>query len=301
MTIKFKDNGMIWQTELPLSLVRRGKVRDIYEIGKDRLLIITTDRLSAFDVVLPNPIPFKGQVLNQISRFWFDYFKDIVANHLDVCYKEVLSKEILEKHGAQLKGRTVLVKRAEPLSIECVVRGYVAGSGWKDYQKTGMICGHVLPKGLKQCTKLQEPIFTPATKATVGHDENIDFNRAVSIVGREIAEKVRDLSIQIYLKGREYAEKRGILIADTKFEFGILDGKLILIDEVLTPDSSRFWPKDGYEEGHDQPSLDKQIVRDFLEKSGWGKTPPGPALPQDIVEKTSLAYQDVYTRLTENY
>jgi len=286
------------ETKLPLPLIARGKVRDIYSVGEKQLLLITTDRLSAFDVVLPNPIPFKGQVLNQISRFWFDYFKDLVPNHLDVCYKEVLPKDILEKHGAELKGRTMLVKRAKPLAIECVVRGYVTGSGWKDYQKTGQICGHTLPKNLKQCAKLEEPIFTPATKATVGHDENIDFKQAASIVGKEIAEKARDLSIQIYLKGREYAATKGILIADTKFEFGILDGKLILIDEVLTPDSSRFWPKDNYEEGRDQSSFDKQIVRNYLLDIKWNQKPPAPTLPNDIVEKTSEAYRDVYKRLT---
>ncbi len=286
------------ETKLPLPLVARGKVRDIYAVGDDQLLLITTDRLSAFDVVLPNPIPFKGQVLNQISRFWFDYFKDLVPNHLGPCYKEVLPKEIIEKHGPELKGRTMLVKRAKPLAIECVVRGYVTGSGWKDYQKTGQVCGHTLPKNLKQCAKLEEPIFTPATKATVGHDENIDFKRAVDIVGKEIAEKARDLSIQIYLKGREFAATKGILIADTKFEFGILDGKLILIDEVLTPDSSRFWPKDTYQEGHDQPSYDKQIVRNYLLDIKWNQKPPAPTLPDDIVEKTSEAYRDVYKRLT---
>ena len=286
------------ETKLPLPLIARGKVRDIYAVGDKQLLLITTDRLSAFDVVLPNPIPFKGQVLNQISRFWFDYFKDLAPNHLDACYKEVLPKEMVEKYGLELKGRTMLVNRAKPLAIECVVRGYVTGSGWKDYQKTGQICGHVLPKNLKQCAKLSEPIFTPATKATVGHDENIDFKQAANIVGKEIAEKARDLSIQIYLKGREYAATKGILIADTKFEFGILDGKLILIDEVLTPDSSRFWPKDGYEEGHDQPSFDKQIVRNYLLDIKWNQKPPAPTLPDDIVEKTSAAYQDVYKRLT---
>ena len=286
------------ETNLPLPLVGRGKVRDIYAVGDDRLLIITTDRLSAFDVVLPKPIPFKGQVLNQISKFWFDRFKSTVPNHVDACYKDVLAQDIVEKHRAELKGRTILVKRAKPLAIECVVRGYVTGSGWKDYQKTGAICGHALPKGLKQCAKLEKPIFTPATKATVGHDENIDFKRAAEIVGQKVAERVRDISIDLYLKGRAYAETKGILIADTKFEFGLLGDQLILIDEVLTPDSSRFWPKDGYEEGHDQPSFDKQIVRNYLLELQWDQKPPAPVLPEDIVNKTSAAYRDVFQRLT---
>ncbi len=295
-----KDNvATVKETNLPLPLIGRGKVRDIYAIGSDQLLIVTTDRLSAFDVVLPNPIPLKGRVLNQISLFWFDFFKNIVPNHAgDQCYKEALPREVVEKFGSQLKGRTVLVKRAKPLPVECVVRGYITGSGWKDYLKTGMVCGHKLPKGLKQCQKLEEPLFTPATKATVGHDENIDFDHVVNLIGKDLAGKVRDLSIQIYLKGREYAEEKGILIADTKFEFGLLDDKLILIDEVLTPDSSRFWPKEGFAEGHDQPSFDKQIVRNYLLELGWNQKPPAPVLPDDIVEKTSAAYRGVYRRLT---
>ena len=286
------------ETKLPLSVIGRGKVRDIYEADKNHLLLITTDRLSAFDIVLPNPIPYKGAVLNQVSLFWFDYFKDLVPNHLDGCYKEHLPKDIVEKYKSDLKGRTMYVKRAKPLSVECVVRGYLAGSGWKDYLATGKICGHALPKGLKQCERLPEPIFTPATKESSGHDINIDFDETVKREGKAVAEKIRDLSIKIYLKGREYAEKKGIIIADTKFVFGILDGEIILIDEVLTPDSSRFWPKDSYEPGKDQPSFDKQIVRNYLLEIKWNQKPPAPMLPDDIVEKTSAAYRDVFKRLT---
>lgn len=290
----------IWETKLPLPMIGRGKVRDIYAVGKDKLLIVTTDRLSAFDVILPNPIPFKGKVLTQISLFWFDLFASIVPHHLitaDVG-KMGLPKEVMDQYGAQLAGRTMLVKRAKPLPVECVVRGYVAGSGWKDYQKTGAVCGHVLPKNLKQCEKLAKPLFTPATKETKGHDINIDFAEMVKRVGQKTAERIRDISIQLYEKGRDYADARGILIADTKFEFGLLGDQLILIDEVLTPDSSRFWPKDRYEAGHDQPSYDKQIVRNHLLQIQWNQKPPAPNLPEQIVAETSRAYQDVFERLT---
>lgn len=290
----------VMETLLPLPLVNRGKVRDIYAVGKDKLLIITTDRLSAFDVVLPSPIPDKGKVLNQISLFWFKKFRGLVENHVlesDV-RKMGLGREFTASHGATLQGRSVLVKRAQPLAVECVVRGFIAGSGWKDYLKTGKVCGHALPPGLRQCQELAEPLFTPATKATEGHDQNIGFEETVRIVGPAVAKKIRDLSIQIYKAGVKYAKTRGILIADTKFEFGILGKKLILIDEVLTPDSSRFWPKDTYKAGQDQPSLDKQIVRNFLLESGWNQTPPGPVLPKTVVEKTSAAYKDVFRRLT---
>ena len=290
----------VWETKLPLPLVGRGKVRDIYEVGKDKLLIITSDRLSAFDVVLPNPIPFKGKVLNQISVFWFAYFaKKGLKHHLitaDVD-KMGLPPEVIKNHRAELLGRSMLVKRTKPLSVECVVRGYVTGSGWKDYLKTGAVCGHVLPKNLKQCQKLKNPIFTPATKESTGHDINIDFKETVKREGKKTAEKIRDLSIQIYKQGSDYAAKKGILIADTKFEFGILNGEVILIDEVLTPDSSRFWPKAKYEVGHDQPSFDKQIVRNYLLDIKWNQTPPGPELPAEVIKKTSKAYRDVYKRL----
>ena len=289
------------ETSLPLKLVNRGKVRDIYEVGSDKLLIVTTDRLSAFDVVLPQPIPDKGRVLNQISLFWFKKFEKLVPNHILASDIEEMGfeKSFVKEFGKQLKGRSILVKRAKPLPIECVVRGFITGSGWKDYQKTGKVCGHVLPAGLKQCQELAKPLFTPATKAEMGsHDENIDFDGAVKLVGKATAEKARELTILIYKKGVEFAKTKGILIADTKLEFGLLGNKLILIDEVLTPDSSRFWPKKSYKMGQDQPSLDKQIVRNWLLKSGWNQMPPGPVLPPDIAQKTSKAYKDVYKKLT---
>ena len=275
-------------------------MRDIYEVGSDKLLIVTTDRLSAFDVVLPSPIPDKGKVLNQISLFWFKKFEKLLPNHLVASDIEKMGfeKSFVKEFGKQLAGRSILVHRAKPLPIECVARGFIAGSGWKDYQRTGAVCGHALPSGLKQCQELPKPLFTPATKATTGHDLNIDFESAVKLVGRSTAEKVRDLTLLIYKKGVEYAKTRGILIADTKFEFGLLGGKLILIDEVLTPDSSRFWPKKSYKTGQDQPSLDKQIVRNWLLESGWNQMPPGPMLPPDIMRKTSKAYKDVFKRLT---
>ncbi len=290
----------VWETKLPLLLLNRGKVRDIYAVGDNRLLIVTTDRLSAFDVVLPTPIPCKGKVLNQISLFWFEKFRNLVPNHVITAELNHtgFNVDFLNSFTNVLSGRAVLVHRAKPLPIECVVRGFLAGSGWKDYLKTGKVCGHALRPGLKQCEELLEPIFTPATKATVGHDENISFDEAVKLIGKDLAQEVKRLSIQLYKEGVEYAKTRGIIIADTKFEFGLLDDKLILIDEVLTPDSSRFWPQETYKPGQDQPSLDKQIVRDFLEKSGWNKTPPGPVLPQKIAEKTSSAYVGVYERLT---
>ena len=298
MLAKSKDET-VQQTNLPLPLIGRGKVRDIYAIGQDRLLIITSDRLSAFDVVLPDPIPYKGKVLTQISLFWFDFFSKITPHHLITAdiRKMGLASELLEKFGSQLEGRTMLVRRAAPLPVECVVRGYVTGSGWKDYQKTGAVCGHVLPKGLKQCEKLPQPIFTPATKEAVGHDINIDLEETTKRVGQDVADKIQQLSIELYNKGTAYAAERGILIADTKFEFGIIGDDLILIDEALTPDSSRFWPKDSYEPGHDQPSFDKQIVRNYLLELGWNQKPPAPKLPAEVIEKTSQAYCDVYQRL----
>jgi len=290
----------VYQTDLNLPVVGRGKVRDIYAVGTDKLLIVTTDRLSAFDVVLPDPIPNKGRVLNQLTVFWLDYFKNVIPQHLlSVDVKTMgLPAEVISKSGDLLEGRSMLVKRAKPLPIECVVRGYITGSGWKDYLKTGSVCGHQLPAGLKQCEKFPKPIFTPATKAETGHDENIDFETAAKLCGKEIAEKVRELSIMLYERGAEFAKTKGIIIADTKFEFGILDGKLILIDEVLTPDSSRFWPADQYEVGHDQPSFDKQIVRNYLDGLDWNKQAPGPKLPADIALKTGLAYVAAYEKLT---
>ena len=280
--------------------MNRGKVRDIYAVGADKLLIVTSDRLSAFDVVLPTPIPDKGKVLNQISLYWFEKFKQIVPNHILTADADRmgLDPKVLKDFGSSLAGRSILVRRAKPLPVECVVRGFIAGSGWKDYLKTGKVCGHALPKGLVQCQELSEPLFTPATKATVGHDMNISFEETVKLTGDKIAEQVRDLSIKIYKEGVKYAKACNILIADTKFEFGQLNGRLILIDEVLTPDSSRFWPKETYKPGQDQPSLDKQIVRNYLLESGWKQTPPGPELPPRIAEQTSAAYKDVFKRLT---
>lgn len=299
MTAKASEST-VWETKLPLPLVGRGKVRDIYAVGDDKLLLITTDRLSAFDVVLPNPIPFKGKVLTQISIFWFNYFSKLTPHHLITAdiNKMGFDQKFVQEFGSQIEGRSMLVKRTKPLSVECVVRGYVTGSGWKDYQKTGAVCGHKLPAGLKQCEKLAQPIFTPATKESTGHDINIDFEETVKREGRKIAEQIRDLSIKIYQQGAEYASTVGILIADTKFEFGLLGDQLILIDEVLTPDSSRFWPKDKYEVGHDQPSFDKQIVRNYLLDIKWNQQPPGPELPADVIEKTSLAYREAYKVLT---
>ena len=290
----------VWETGLPLPLLNRGKVRDIYGVGQDKLLIVTTDRLSAFDVVLPTPVPDKGKVLNQISLFWFKKFRRLVPNHVLTAELDAmdLPGELAREHGAALEGRSVLVRRAKPLPVECVVRGFIAGSGWKDYQRTGGICGHRLPSGLKQCQELPEPLFTPATKAVEGHDQNIDFGEVIRLVGKGRAVKIRELSIKIFKEGVKFAKTRGILIADTKFEFGILKNKLVLIDEVLTPDSSRFWPKDRYRPGQDQPSFDKQIVRNYLLESGWNQAPPAPVLPPAIVAQTSKAYRDVFRKLT---
>ncbi len=300
MIASSRNQSTVLQTNLPLPVIGRGKVRDIYAIGNDKLLIVTTDRLSAFDVVLPDPIPNKGRVLTQISIFWFNFFKEDLAHHLitgDI-RQMGFDKIFLERFGPELEGRSMLVHRANPLSIECVVRGYITGSGWIDYQKTQSVCGHPLPAGLKQCQKLEAPLFTPATKESSGHDINIDFETAVKREGREAAERARELSMQIYKRGAVFAETKGILIADTKFEFGLRDGKLILIDEVLTPDSSRFWPKAQYQMGRDQPSYDKQIVRNYLLNIGWNKQPPAPVLTPEVVEATSRAYQDVCERLT---
>lgn len=292
----------VFETHLSLPLVSRGKVRDIYAVGEDRLLIVTTDRISAFDVVFDTPIPQKGRVLNQLSAFWFRHFESWMPHHLlEIDPSRMgLPANVLRRDGALLEGRSILVRRAKPFSVECVVRGYLAGSGWKDYQKTARVCGHVLPAGLTQCEKLPQPIFTPATKETTGHDINIDFEATVRRIGRDWAHQLRDLSIRIYEEGRAYADTQGILIADTKFEFGLLDDRIILIDEVLTPDSSRFWPKDRYQWGQDQPSYDKQIIRNYLLELGWNQQPPPPPLPPEIIRKTSLAYQDVYHRLVDS-
>lgn len=290
-------------TEIPgLKLLHRGKVRDIYEVrddkaGLDALLIVTTDRVSAFDVVLPRGIPGRGKLLQEISLFWFDFLKDLVPSHIIETDVSKMPGPI-PKHAATLSGRSMLVGRAKIFPVECVVRGYVAGSGWKDYQKTGAVCGITLPKGLKQSAKLEQPIFTPATKAEQGeHDENISFEQAAEILGRATATKLKDLSIEIYRRGREYAGKRGIILADTKFEFGSLNGEITLCDEVMTPDSSRFWDAAEYREGISPPSYDKQIIRDWLETQPWDKTPPAPVPPDDIVNRALSRYQEVVKRL----
>jgi len=280
-----------------LTLASRGKVRDIYDLG-DELLIVASDRLSAFDVVLPDPIPRKGEVLNRISAFWFDRMEEIIPNHM-ISIDVADYPEAAQPYAEQLKGRSMLVKRAEPVMVECVVRGYIAGSGWKEYRETSSVSGVPLPPGLEKADKLSEPIFTPATKAERGlHDENISFERMRSLIGEDLARALRDFSVEIYLTGSEFAAEKGIIIADTKFEFGLVDGKVILIDEVLTPDSSRFWPRETYQPGQDQESLDKQYVRNYLETLDWDKTPPGPELPGEVVEETSRRYQEIYQRLT---
>jgi phosphoribosylaminoimidazole-succinocarboxamide synthase len=287
--------SVISQTDFPaLKLRGRGKVRDIYELG-DRLLIVATDRLSAFDVVLPTPIPDKGRVLTQLSLFWFDKLADVVPNHI-LSAKNFDGE--LAPYAAALEGRAMLVRKTEPVPIECVVRGYISGSGWKDYQKSGAICGIPLPAGLHESDKLPQPIFTPSTKATTGHDENISFEETVSRVGKPLAERLRDTTLEIYKRAAEHAAARGIIIADTKFEFGLIGDELIWIDEALTPDSSRFWPASQYVPGKAQPSFDKQYVRDYLERIGWNKQPPAPALPPDVVEGTREKYREAYQRIT---
>jgi len=275
----------------------RGKVRDIYGVGDDKMLIVVSDRLSAFDVILPDPIPEKGRVLNEMANFWFGKLGHIVPNQLTGIDPQTVVKGEDEK--AQVKGRSIVVKKLKPLPIEAVVRGYIIGSGWKDYQKTGKVCGIELPKGLQQAQKLPQPIFTPATKAESGHDENISFEEVVKLIGKDIAEKVRDISIRLYKEASEYAVTKGIIIADTKFEFGTdAKGNLVLIDEVLTADSSRFWPADSYKVGISPPSFDKQYVRDYLETLDWDKTPPAPKLPPEVIAKTSKKYQEALERLT---
>ncbi len=288
----------ILQTNIPeAKLLKRGKVRDIYEVD-DKLLIIATDRISAFDVVLPNPIPYKGYVLNQISIFWFNFLKDVVKTHFisdDVDEFPDVFKAVHE----QVAYRSMLVKKAKPLPVECIVRGYISGSAWKEYKKSGSVCGIKLPDGLRESDKLDESIFTPSAKAETGHDENISFDDVVSLIGAELAEKVRELSLKIYTKAERYAREKGIIIADTKFEFGIDEnGEIILIDEVLTPDSSRFWPLSEYTPGKSQPSFDKQYVRDYLESLNWDKNPPAPELPEEVVRKTSEKYLEAYRLLT---
>ena len=303
-------NEPILQLELPgIKKLRSGKVRDIFDLG-DALLLVASDRISAFDVIMPNGIPRKGEVLTQISHFWFEKFASLVPSHLLRRANEPLGVPALAglppAQLADLQRRSMIVKKAKPLAIECIVRGYLSGSGWKEYKQSQTVCGIQLPAGLTESAELPEPIFTPSTKAEAGHDENISFEQAQKIVGTDLATQARDLSLKIYLAGRDYARQRGIIIADTKFEFGLsggdasspTSGKLILIDEVMTPDSSRFWPADQYQPGRGQPSFDKQFVRDYLETLDWNKTPPGPMLPPDVVAKTSAKYLEAYERLT---
>jgi len=289
---------LVLQTDFPdLKLAGRGKVRDIYDLG-EKLLIVTSDRISAFDVIMNEGIPDKGYVLNQISIFWFRQTEDIIPNH-------ILATEVADfpvecrKYAAQLEGRSMLVKKAQPLPVECIVRGYLSGSGWKDYKATGTTSGITLPAGLVESSKLPEPIFTPSTKAELGtHDVNISFDKMAELCGRETAENVRDVTLKIYAKARDIADSKGIIIADTKFEYGVHNGQLIIIDECMTPDSSRFWPKDGYKPGGPQPSFDKQFLRDYLETLDWGKTAPAPPLPAEIVRKTGEKYMEALVRLT---
>jgi phosphoribosylaminoimidazole-succinocarboxamide synthase len=286
------------ESSLPgIELIARGKVRDVYAIGDDKLLMIASDRISAFDCVLGSPIPDKGRVLTQLSLFWFDYLKDLVPNHLITADAGEYPAE-LQPFRDQLEGRSMLVKRAEMVPIECVARGYLSGSGWKEYKADGSVCGIKLPAGLRESDKLPQPIFTPAAKATTGHDENISFEAAASSAGLDVVTRLRDLTLAIYTKASEYAASRGIILADTKFEFGFVGETLTLGDEVLTPDSSRFWPADEYKPGGAQPSFDKQFVRDYLETLTWDKRPPAPSLPSDVVENTSRKYREAYEKLT---
>jgi phosphoribosylaminoimidazole-succinocarboxamide synthase len=290
---------VLYDTVFPdLDLFRQGKVRDIYDLG-DSLLMVATDRLSAFDVILPNPIPGKGRVLTRMSKFWFQQTKSIVANHLITTDVEAFP-ETCHQYRDVLAGRSMLVHKAEPLPVECIIRGYISGSGWNSYQQSQSICGIPLPEGLKESDRLPEPIFTPSTKEEVGaHDENITMEQVEKLVGKDVASRIRDLSLSIYNKGVEIAEARGIIIADTKFEFGLMGGELVLIDEILTPDSSRFWPKDTYRPGGPQKSFDKQYVRDHLLSLKWDKKPPAPVLPEDVVENTRMKYEEALHRLTD--
>ena len=280
-----------------LNLIKRGKVRDIYDLGNE-LLMVATDRISAFDVVMPDPIPEKGKILTGISLFWFDIMKPLLPNHV-ISGNVDDYPESCRPYADVLRGRSMLVKKTEPLPIECIVRGYLSGSGWNDYQASGEVCGIKLPEGLKESAKLPEPVFTPSTKAETGvHDINIDMNEAIKMIGKDVAAKVETLSIEIYKKGADLAQKKGIIIADTKFEFGVLGNELMLIDEILTPDSSRFWPLASYRPGGPQKSYDKQYLRDYLLSISWNKKPPAPALPQDVISNTHNKYREAYRQLT---
>ena len=291
-------DSVLLQTDFPqLEVYASGKVRDVYRLDDDRLLFVATDRISAFDYVLATGIPHKGKVLTQISLFWFDFLRDVVPNHLITADVERYPASLL-KHADQLRGRSMLVTRADMVPVECVVRGYISGSAWKEYKATGAVCGIRLPAGLKESDRLPEPIFTPATKATSGHDENIQFAEMARIVGPELSNQLRDISLTIYTKAAEYARQKGIIIADTKFEFGRTAKGLTLADEVLTPDSSRFWPADKYQSGRAQSSFDKQYVRDYLEEIRWNKQPPAPSLPAEVARRTSEKYLEAYRQLT---
>lgn len=290
-------SDIVTQTDLPLNVLNKGKVRDIYDL-EDNLLIVTTDRISAFDYVLPNSIPLKGVCLTQLSKFWFDYTKDIVKNHL-------ISTELydfpdkLRDYSGYLEHRTMLVKKTKVIPIECIVRGYISGSAWKSYKKDGTVCGIKLPSSLQESEQFDKPLFTPSTKAETGHDINISFEEMKELVGGGVAEQLEEFSLDLYKTASEYARKRGIIIADTKFEFGLLNAEIILIDEVLTPDSSRFWPADNYETGKPQPSFDKQFVRDYLNSTGWDKNSVPPELPDEVIKETQRKYQEAYEKITE--
>jgi len=292
------NHQVLLESNLPgFELLARGKVRDNYAVGNDKLLIVATDRISAFDYVLATPIPDKGRVLTQLSIFWFHFLKDVVPTHFLTANIDEYP-DPLPRYRDQLEGRSMLVRRAKMFDIECVARGYLSGSGWKEYKQTRAVCGVPLPAGLTESAKLPEPIFTPATKAVTGHDENISFERAAEIVGPEPVARLRDLTLGIYRKAADYAETRGLILADTKFEFGYVGEELVLADEVLTPDSSRFWPREGYKPGGAQPSYDKQYVRDYLEEIKWNKQPPAPALPEDVAARTADKYREAYRLLT---
>ncbi|HEU5403710.1 MAG TPA: phosphoribosylaminoimidazolesuccinocarboxamide synthase [Terriglobales bacterium] len=293
-----QSQQVLLKTDFPgLEMYASGKVRDIYSVDDQHLLFVATDRISAFDYVLASGIPDKGRVLTQLSLFWFDFLKNVISNHLETANVDEYPAQV-KKYSSDLRGRSMLVKKADMVQVECVARGYLSGSGWKEYQKTGKVCGISLPSGLRESDKLPEPIFTPATKAATGHDENISFDQMVDIVGREMGEKLRDLTLNIYTKAADYARTRGIIIADTKFEFGQTSKGLILADEVLTPDSSRFWPAETYKPGGAVESYDKQYVRDYLESIKWDKKPPAPGLPPEVQANTSAKYVEAYRQLT---
>ena len=296
--MNFTKNPVILQTELSgIERHAQGKVRDVYSVDKDRLLIVATDRISAFDYILATGIPDKGRVLTQLSIFWFDFLRGVIPTHFLTANVDEYPAE-LQVFRDQLEGRSMLVKRANMIEIECVARGYISGSGWKEYRESGTVCGIQLPAGLRESDKLPEPIFTPATKAQSGHDENVSFEHVVSLIGEDLSKRLRDLTLEIYSRAARYAETKGVIIADTKFEFGFVDGQLVLGDEVLTPDSSRFWPAESYQPGGAQFSFDKQFVRDYLESIHWNKQPPAPPLPEEVAEKTAGKYRQAYQILT---